>query len=377
MRTTVEELFALGEEVDELRTQAEEHTAKLAVSEGALRAMLAGTTSTTMTVEDDHSLRYAALFAPHFFWTLHERALFEAHLDLKLADGSTGLNLEFAALWFTVNDSLTIGAGKLLTPFGFYNEQLHTTWINRLPDEPLVVADHVGVSPTHLVGVSARGAWRGGTQRAVWAVFFGSAPHALLPSPSNTHSHSEPMPVVMGPATGALDYDRYHRWATGGRAGYLPIPSLELGYSLHVARVDPRGSPLARILMFTQAIDVNYNDVVPALRGTLDAHLEAVLGSAQPQEHDDWPADRSRAGLYAQLAYRPSEVDAQHLARLEVVTRYDRLDGIKGNQPTERATLGLNYWIQPSLVIKAAAQVVDPPTGDNTLRGLFQLAGGF
>jgi hypothetical protein len=378
-------LAELGGEVDELRANTEELSGKIASGEGSLRFMTAGTTSTTISLEDDRSLRYAALFAPHLFWAFQDRALFEAHLDLKLADGSTGVNLEFAALWFIVSDRLVVGAGKILTPFGFYNEQLHTTWVNRLPDEPLVVADHVGIAPTHVVGVSARGAMLLSGRRLVWAGYFGSGPVAETPVMTATgHDHgtglppSAPAEVV---ATGALDYDRYQRWSLGGRVGFFPMAALELGYSLHVARVDPAtgaaAAALDRIVVATQGLDVNYNAVHRALRGTVDAHLEAVWASARPDREEDWPEDRQRTGLYVQVAYRPSEVAHERLARLEAVLRYDRLDGITGGQPTQRATTGLSYWIQPSLVVKAALQLVDPASGDRTRRTLFQLAGGF
>jgi hypothetical protein len=334
-------------------------------------------------LEDDRSLRYAALFAPHFFWAFHERALFEAHVDLKLADVATGVNLEFAALWLALGDRVVVGAGKILAPFGFYNEQLHTTWVNRLPDEPLVVADHVGIAPTHFVGVSARGAIPLGGRRLVWAGYAGSGPVAETPAVMVAHDHggAPPRSQAEVAATGALDYDRYQRWAVGGRAGFFPIPALEVGYSLHVARVDPASGAaagaLGRIVVATQGLDVSYNAVHPALRGTIDAHLEAAVASARPERDEDWPEDRRRAGLYAQVAYRPSEVERAWLGRTEAVLRYDRLDGPSGGQPTRRMTGGLNYWIQPSLVAKAAVQLVEPSTGAGTHRTMFQLAGGF
>jgi hypothetical protein len=102
-----------------------------------------------------------------------------------------------------------------------------------------------------------------------------------------------------------------------------------------------------------------------------------VRSTAYPSEASEWPADRTRQGVYAQLSYRPSELDRTHLSRLEGVVRYDQLDGITGGKPTRRTTVGLDYWVQPSLVVKAAFQVTDPYSGDNTRRSMVQLAGGF
>jgi hypothetical protein len=334
-----------------------------------------------MSLENDNTWRYAALFAPHFFWSFYDRVLFEAHLDLRVADGTTGVNLEFAALWLILTDHLVIGAGKILTPFGFYNEQLHTTWLNRLPDEPLSVADHVGPSPTHFVGVNLRGVHHVRGRRVAWSAYVGSAPVAeqpAMPAAPAGHTHDPPtVPVAPPIATGGLDYDRYHRWSAGGRVGYFPIAAAELGASVHVARVDPVSSPLDRIVVATYGLDGNYNAVVSALEGTVDAHVEWVVSRAHPTDRDQWPEDRTRQGLYAQVAYRPSEVERVHMSRLEAVLRYDRLDDLRGAAPTHRYTAGLNYWIQPSLVAKAALGITDPDAGESRRRLMVQLAGGF
>jgi hypothetical protein len=374
---TEEKLGTADEDLGALNTQIEELKAQLESSEGAIRFVPAGTTSTTFFVENNNTLRYAALFAPHFLWSFYDRALFEAHLDLRVIDGATGVNLEFAALWFVLTDHLIAGAGKFLTPFGFYNEQIHTTWLNRLPDEPLSVADHVGPSPTHLLGIQVRGAHTIARQRLIWTLYAGSAPVAETPAAAAGHDHGGPAPAGPLLATGGLDFDRYHRWALGGRIGYLPVPSIELGYSLHAARVDPVNSTLDKIVVATHGVDLNFNDVVKAIKGTIDAHIEYVLSNARPSERTDWPSDRIRQGYYAQAAYRPSEIEARHLSRVEAVVRFDYLDGLAGNKPTKRTTAGLNYWIQPSIVAKAAFQISDPYAGDNTRRTLFQLAGGF
>jgi hypothetical protein len=108
---------------------------------------------------------YSAAVSPHLFWTLRDHILFEAHLDFRAGDGTSSLNVEFAQLWYVFDDHFAIGAGKIITPFGFFMEQIHTAWINKLPDEPSVVADHVGLAPTHMIGVQLKGAHRIGDAR--------------------------------------------------------------------------------------------------------------------------------------------------------------------------------------------------------------------
>ena len=38
-----------------------------------------------------------------------------------------------------INDWLTMDIGYFLAPIGFWNERLDPQWINKLPDEPLVL----------------------------------------------------------------------------------------------------------------------------------------------------------------------------------------------------------------------------------------------
>jgi hypothetical protein len=311
---------------------------------------------------------------------MFERALFEAHVDLKVKDGETAINLEFATLWVPLDDEIVLGVGKFLTPFGFYNEQIHTTWLNRLPDEPLPVADHAGVAPTHAIGVQLRGARTLAGHRVVWGVYASNAPSAEIAG--DTQAHGEPPPPEEVPlvpmATGALDHDSYHRWAVGGRIGVLCIPPLEVGYSVQVARVDPVDGPLAKVQLTTHGLDVNYTEIVGSLDGTLDVHFEYVHAAADPARATDWPAERSRAGMYLQGAFRPSEADSPTVRKLEGVVRYDRLDTPDGGATTQRVTLGVDYWFQSSIVAKLAAQVTDEPHTDReTKRVFFQLAGGF
>lgn len=48
--------------------------------------------------------------------------------------------VEYAQIDWFIAKQLTLVGGRFLTPFGIFNERLHSGWIRNLPDEPLVAA---------------------------------------------------------------------------------------------------------------------------------------------------------------------------------------------------------------------------------------------
>src|SRR5207302_6134161 len=71
-------------------------------------------------------------------------------------------------------------------------------------------------------------------------------------------------------------------------------------------------------------------------------------------------------GGYAELAYRPTKLDNDFLRNLEMIFRWDHLSrdpSGQGDPEEARWTLGLNYWLSPSTVLKAAYEW-DQPNGE-------------
>ena len=64
----------------------------------------------------------------------------------------------------------------------------------------------------------------------------------------------------------------------------------------------------------------------------------------------------NRNGGYAQLAYRPSKFENIIVKNLEPVVRYDMINQKKTpvGFDERRFTVGLNYWLGPSTVVKVA-----------------------
>jgi hypothetical protein len=373
------ELEPMGQDVQDLDQRIIELSEHSSAQSSAIDFLLAGTAVGAFATGADGRPAYSAALSPHFLWSFHDRALFEAHIDLKTSGDGTSVGVEFAQVWLPIGDHLAVGAGKIIAPFGFYMDAIHTAWINRLPDEPLPVADGVGLAPTHMFGAQIRAVTtlgRPGT-RLVGILYGGSAP-ALALAPADGEEPGEGTP-------GALDHDRAGRGAAGGRIAASPVAGLELGASGHVARVDPDGAPmdLGEVHAWTGGADASYTDVVAAMAGTASVHGEWVISRIDQHGGAGSPYDRTRQGLYLQLAYGPSEVDTGWLRRLEGVTRYERLDraGLAADRPghVDRFTWGIDYWLYASLVGKVAYQVAltDGPTSSTEHRVLAQVAAGF
>ena len=82
-----------------------------------------------------------------------------------------------------------------------------------------------------------------------------------------------------------------------------------------------------------------------------------------PLKFNNW-----RTGGYAQLAYRPSKIKLPVIDKLELVARYDRIDEPNealGAFDERRWTFGLNYWLGPSTVIKAAFETGHRSSSDD------------
>ena len=87
--------------------------------------------------------------APIVLVPIGNRLLFEGEAEFEGAyQGRAGESwtkewekgVEYAQLDWLMNGRLTVVAGRFLTPFGIFNERLHSNWIRNLPDAPIVAS---------------------------------------------------------------------------------------------------------------------------------------------------------------------------------------------------------------------------------------------
>jgi hypothetical protein len=325
---------------------------------------------------------FSAGINPIFVFRITDRIFVESELELGLSteDGvsSTETNLEYADINFIVNDYMTVRAGKFLTPFGQFPERLHPTWINKLPDHPLPYEEETGLVPFSSLGVEVRGAvpvarlgMEGSDAKLVYAAYVANGPSLIDDSPDEA---------------GNLDFDNFtdnnDSKSVGGRLGLLPIPELEIGGSFQWGKVGDNADALLL------GVDAAYQKEIEPLLGTIDARVEWVWSRVDTVTFDETGAagfgplryKNNRNGGYAQLAYRPTRVSDPIVRNLEFVGRYDTIHApaaAPGAATDTRFTLGVDYWVTPNVVLKAAYEFDSPEHGPHDNALLLQAAVGF
>ena len=322
---------------------------------------------------------FTAGINPIFVFRITDRIFVESEVGLGLASedgvGSTEVDLEYADLNFIVNDYMTVTVGKFLTPFGQFPERLHPSWINKLPDFPVVYNEETGLVPFSSLGAEVRGAVPlhpgGWDSKLVYALYVANGPSLFEDSPDEA---------------GNLNFDNFtdnnDSKAVGGRLGFLPMPELEIGGSLQWGKV--AGDADALLV----GVDAAYLKEIDPLMGTIDARVEWVWSRVDTVTFDESGAGgfgplrfrNSRNGGYAQLAYRPTRCQDRILRNLEFVTRYDTIHvpaEAPGAATDTRLTFGVDYWLTPNVVIKAAYQFDSPEHGPHDNGLLLQAAVGF
>ncbi len=341
--------------------------------------LIAGYATAGFTDQEGEDSNFSAKLVPVFLWKLNDRLLFEGEVEFELENvngaSETEVNLEYANVSYLLNDYITLGAGKFLTPFGLFGERLHPAWINKLPDAPLPYGSG-GLAPMSSVGFYMRGGVAVEETKFNYAFYVSNGPNL------NTATATK---------AGTLIFDNYedinNNKAIGGRVGVLPVPEMELGYSFQVARVAPDG--FERVDAVIMGVDFSYVRYIDALGGIVDFRAEWVFSDVENATFD--PAgslgfgpltfDNKRHGGYVQLAYRPSKNSSEILRRLEFVTRWDMIElpsGAPDETDEQRLTFGLNYWLAPSTVVKAAYRLGNKENNAEDQNAFFlQAAVGF
>lgn len=318
---------------------------------------------------------FSNLFGPIFLWELSPKLLFESHLHIEGNGNNTHVELEYAQLTYLLNDYITLGAGEFLAPSNVFSERFEPAWINKLPDEPLAVYDG-GILPVRSIGLQVRGGIPIGPTRVNYAFYVSNGP--IL----NTFDSG---------GAGTLEFtfaDNNHDKAVGGRVGFLPIPGVEVGYSFETARPGFQGTTFAHVRSLLQSVDLNVTRGSDLLRGSIDLHAQYAWSEVSHAVYDPdgslgfgpLSLTAKRDGGYAELAYRPTKLDIDFLRNLEIIFRWDHLSRAPsglGDPEEDRWTLGLDYWLSPSTVVKAAYEWDNPRGEPNKNALLLQTAMGF
>lgn len=372
----------LQEQVDELEKELKAVKEKANASRpGETKFLVTGYGFAGFTLREREPSTFSAGVSPIFLWRPADRILFEAEVELELEDTETELKLEYADVNYVLADEVILRAGRFLAPFGTFADRLHPKWINKLPDNPRAFGEEGGVAPFSVLGVEARGALGVAGTKVTYAVYLANSLRLITDDPEEA---------------GMLADDKFsddvRRKTVGGRIGFYPVPELEVGYSILFGRVGPSGTEFSDVDALLQAVDIACVHEEDVIKGTVTALGQWAWSRVDRTTYDSTGAllfgpltfQNRRQGGYLQIAYRPSKLEWEWIRSFECIVRYDLVNNPRGapdNIDTRRWTLGLDYWITPALVVKAAYEweVRKNPAGPNERVNAFlaQFALGF
>lgn len=307
---------------------------------------------------------FSANFNPVFHYLHDDKVLWEAELEVETAeDGTTDVGLEYTSVDLFLNDNLTLVAGKFLSPIGNFRQNLHPTWVNKLPSAPPGFGHH-GAAPVSDFGLQLRGvAPVGDNSRFVYAAYFGNGPKIVAEDGEIHEVEAE-----------GLASDPDGKKIVGGRVGFLPFPALELGVSaavgdVRVAEADGveiEGDPTRNYSVLDFDASYRWNGL--ELRGEYVKQKVADKAFSIVPDGGDWKT------WYAQAAYRFGSQ-----SQWEAVGRYTDFNSPHPDDSQEQVALGINYLITPSAMFKVAYESnsgeAGSPTDDN--RFIAQFAYGY
>ncbi len=324
----------------------------------------------TSTKGGDDSFN-AATFAPIFHFQYRDLVMLEAELEAGVQpDGETEIGLEYLTVDFFVNDYLVLVGGKFLSPIGQFRQNLHPSWINKLPSAPPGFG-HDGAAPTSDVGLQLRGGYPLGAVRTNYAVYVSNGPEL--------NAVEEDGEIELeGIAAEGFGADRDGEKVFGGRLGVLPIPSLELGLSgatgkATVTSLDTDG-PMPD-LSNEQARDYDvigadfnwhWRDLI--LRGEfVRSKIGAASTGATASGGGTWQT------WYTQASYQFKPT------KWEAAIRYTDFDSPHASEDQKQWALGANYLFASNIVAKIAYEFNDgqADTDADADRLLLQMAYGF
>lgn len=302
-----------------------------------------------------------ASFNPIFHFQYKDSLFFETELETVLQpDGTAEVNLEYANLYYFLNDYVTLFGGKFLSPIGYFRQNLHPSWVNKFASEPPGLG-HDGAAPTSDVGAGVRGGLYLGSMKAKYALYAGNGPRLELNGAGDEIEAILAEGATSNPAKTLL---------LGGRLALQPVPNLELGVSAGTSKVavDLGGGIIEPKRSYRVAgADIGYQWKGLDLRGEYIRQRVGALETSVAPDGGAWNA------TYLQAAYRIPGTG------WEPVLRWGRFTSPHEDQKQRQLGFGLNFWAWPNAVVKLGYELNRglADTDNDRNRVLLQFAYGF
>lgn len=324
---------------------------------------LAGYASADYVSPDNGNAAFIANFNPMFHFQYGDRILWEAELEIQVDEaGDTEVGLEYSTIDVFLNDNMVLIAGKFLSPVGNFRQNMHPSWINKLPSAPPGFG-HDGAAPLAEVGVQLRGGLKMGERgKLTYAGFVGNGPK-LEGEDGEIH----------GIDTDGFAGDPDDEKVFGGRVSFLPFPKLELAVSAAMGDasvvendemdIDGDATRDYDVLGF----DASYQWKNFDFRGEYIEQKVADAAASVAPEGGTWET------WYVQSAYKFGQ------AKWEGVIRFTDYTSPHPDRSQEQWAVGVNYLLTPSALLKIGYEFNDGLAGEVTDddRWIVQMAYGY
>jgi hypothetical protein len=310
---------------------------------------------------------YFGEFTPDFFLKLNDWIFLEAEVAVG-SDGTVKAG-SFAQADFFVCDSLTISAGRMVAPIGWYNLRSNNPWVTKLP------TDAPGSAPLlwqqvlplfSLLGVQAAGSFYLGCSpvKLEYNAYVSNGLN-LKPAKAGQPNANELANLENMESTfTSITNDK----TLGGRLGlWWPEVGLAGGISGMYNGDYVAGGFEDSISLW--ALDLNYVKGNWEVRAEYGMTYQQAGSFAHPNIH--------RQGVSAEVAYRPRDCPNKYLQNIELIYRYGYTN-FRGINPTaldlttfatpidvpvqrHQNEFGIDYWFAPRMVLKVAYQINEEP----------------
>lgn len=312
-------------------------------------------------------------FSPIFHFQYRDLVLLEAELEYEVdSDGETETNLEYLTIDWFLNDYMVLLGGKFLSPIGQFRQNLHPSWINKLPSAPPGFG-HDGAAPVSEMGVQLRGGFPIAGLRTNYAIYVSNGPKLNAVDEDG----SRELEGIEAEGSGSDNDDEK---TYGGRFAIFPVAGLELALSgatgkATVTSLVDEEAGTNEFLSNEQARDY---DVVGAdfswsyrlfqLRGEfVQTKIGAASVGASASEAATWET------WYAQAAHRLG------MTKWELIARYADFDSPHDSEDQQQWAFGVDYLFSSNVIGKIGYELndglKDSDAGDD--RVLLQFSYGF
>lgn len=321
-------------------------------------------------------------FSPTMIWMLGEKLFFESQVEFFTDSGKVATQVEYAKLSYILNKYVTIGMGKILTPFGTYTERVEAPFIERMPNAPLGFKHTDGlpsIGPTGSeMGLDVRGGFQVGNAKMNYVVYLSNG--ARL-----NDGIKEPE------LAGAVDYENYFdnntNKAIGMRLGLLPLSnsSLEVGASMQFSKAGDAKSVYEEVMARAYGADISYHRVIRPLKTLINVkgqmnYLMLDKAMYKDDQGETYTFDNKSSVVYLMLSLRPVLLHNNIMKRLELQGRYNRQDMARDARwggLTTRMDAGLSYWLSLRTGFRVAYEKLNFPGGGSHEVYLMRFVTGF